>query len=182
MCFQQLQFRRILESLAQRFQLVAHQVNKTSKRKTFLTFIVHRYIYLPCGGSKTRMWNIWVVFTYVAIWHDLNLNLLLWAWGICFCLAPEIFVKNYVKKPKFNKYTQTHYWKYICAVAGGFYNMWLQFTNTIGFGMGYQTFLFFISKAFSSLEGVIDILGSLLILSLLCLKVLELRERDNKNY
>ena len=30
-----------------------------------------RYIYFPLGGSKNKVWNIWIVFTFVAIWHDL---------------------------------------------------------------------------------------------------------------
>lgn len=161
---------------------VKHLLKINLSKILILFSFLKRYIYLPCGGSKTKQWNIWVVFTYVAIWHDLNLNLLFWAWGICLCLVPEIFVKNYVQKPKFNKYTQTIYWKYVCALASGVYNIWLQFTNLVGFGTGYQTLIFFLKIAFSSTEGVLDMLGSLIVLSLVALKQMDIREKDNKNF
>jgi protein-cysteine N-palmitoyltransferase HHAT len=54
-----------------------------------------RYIFIPLGGTKYKSYNIWVVFTFVAIWHDLELNLLVWAWGICLSLVPEITLKWY---------------------------------------------------------------------------------------
>ena len=57
-----------------------------------------RYIFIPCGGSKTKMWNIWVVFTFVAIWHDFSLDLVCWAWFICAAMIPEMIVKRYVAK------------------------------------------------------------------------------------
>ena len=59
-----------------------------------------RYIFIPLGGSKYKLYNIWVVFTFVAIWHDMNLNLIMWAWVICLSLMPEMLIKNYFKKEK----------------------------------------------------------------------------------
>lgn len=51
-----------------------------------------RYIYVPLGGNKLKVLNMWVVFTFVALWHDFKLDLLLWAWIICLALVPEIAV------------------------------------------------------------------------------------------
>lgn len=31
-----------------------------------------RYLYIPLGGSKWRFLNVWIIFTFVAIWHDLE--------------------------------------------------------------------------------------------------------------
>jgi D-alanyl-lipoteichoic acid acyltransferase DltB (MBOAT superfamily) len=31
-----------------------------------------RYLYIPLGGSKWRLINVWIIFTFVAIWHDLE--------------------------------------------------------------------------------------------------------------
>jgi D-alanyl-lipoteichoic acid acyltransferase DltB (MBOAT superfamily) len=61
-----------------------------------------RYIFIPLGGSKFKVINIWVVFSFVALWHDLQLNLLIWGWFICLFLMPEILVKNYFNKEKVN--------------------------------------------------------------------------------
>ncbi|KAJ0463932.1 putative membrane bound O-acyl transferase, MBOAT [Helianthus annuus] len=42
-----------------------------------------RYMYIPLGGSRRKLLNVWVVFTFVAIWHDLEWKLLSWAWLTC---------------------------------------------------------------------------------------------------
>lgn len=31
-----------------------------------------RYMYIPLGGSQRKLLNVWVIFTFVAIWHDLE--------------------------------------------------------------------------------------------------------------
>ena len=30
-----------------------------------------RYLYIPLGGGKSKVWSIWIIFTFIAIWHDL---------------------------------------------------------------------------------------------------------------
>jgi D-alanyl-lipoteichoic acid acyltransferase DltB (MBOAT superfamily) len=67
-----------------------------------------RYIFIPLGGSKYKIYNIWVVFTFVALWHDLQLNLLIWGWFICLFLIPEMLVKNYFNQEKV-KYIYIYY-------------------------------------------------------------------------
>lgn len=57
-----------------------------------------RYIFIPIGGSKTKTWNVWVIFSFVAIWHDFELNLLIWAWAICAAMVPEIMIKKWASK------------------------------------------------------------------------------------
>jgi D-alanyl-lipoteichoic acid acyltransferase DltB (MBOAT superfamily) len=59
-----------------------------------------KYIYLPLGGKNCKILNIWIVFSFVALWHDLKLNLLFWGWFICIFLIPEILVKNYLSQEK----------------------------------------------------------------------------------
>ena len=49
-----------------------------------------RYVYIPLGGSKTQHWNIFVVFTFVAIWHDISLSLLAWGWLVSLFILPEV--------------------------------------------------------------------------------------------
>lgn len=59
-----------------------------------------RYIFIPLGGSSYKFLNVWIVFTFVALWHDLQLKLLLWGWFICFFMIPEIFVKKIFNSDK----------------------------------------------------------------------------------
>ncbi|KAK3022177.1 hypothetical protein RJ639_045372, partial [Escallonia herrerae] len=53
-----------------------------------------RYMYIPLGGSQRKLLNVWVVFTFVAIWHDLEWKLLSWAWLTCIFFIPELIVKS----------------------------------------------------------------------------------------
>ena len=62
-----------------------------------------RYIFIPLGGSKYKLLNIWVVFSFVAIWHDMRINLVLWAWGICIALMPEMIIRWNFSREKVNK-------------------------------------------------------------------------------
>lgn len=71
--------------------------------KSFNQWLI-KYIYIPLGGSRFKILSIWVVFTFVALWHDLKLELLLWAWFICICLVPEVSIKKIYSKFKRRKY------------------------------------------------------------------------------
>ncbi|KAH9609429.1 hypothetical protein KSS87_023825 [Heliosperma pusillum] len=53
-----------------------------------------RYIYIPLGGARTKLLNVWVIFTFVAVWHDLEWKLLSWAWLTCIFFIPEILMKS----------------------------------------------------------------------------------------
>ena len=57
-----------------------------------------RYIYIPLGGTRYAIYNIWVVFTFVAIWHDINLRLLAWGWLITLFVIPEITASKIFNK------------------------------------------------------------------------------------
>ena len=39
-------------------------------------------------------YNMWVVFTFVALWHDIELKLLAWGWLICLFLMPELIASS----------------------------------------------------------------------------------------
>ncbi|KAH7674991.1 Membrane bound O-acyl transferase MBOAT protein [Dioscorea alata] len=56
-----------------------------------------RYIYIPLGGSQKKLLNVWVIFTFVALWHDLEWKLICWAWLTCIFLIPEIVIKSTAK-------------------------------------------------------------------------------------
>ena len=42
-----------------------------SWHRSFNRWLV-RYIYIPIGGSRYKYVNVFVVFTFVALWHDMN--------------------------------------------------------------------------------------------------------------
>ena len=58
-----------------------------------------RYLYVPMGGGRRKLFNAWVVFTFVALWHDFELHLLLWAWLTSLFFAPELLAKMLIALP-----------------------------------------------------------------------------------
>lgn len=40
--------------------------------------VTYRYMYLPLGGRSNRWLTVWPIFIFVAIWHDIELKLLVW--------------------------------------------------------------------------------------------------------
>lgn len=52
---------------------------------------ITRYIYIPLGGSRKQpIINSFIVFSFVAIWHDIQLRLLLWGWLVVIFILPEL--------------------------------------------------------------------------------------------
>jgi D-alanyl-lipoteichoic acid acyltransferase DltB (MBOAT superfamily) len=57
-----------------------------------------RYIYIPLGGNKSPIINNAIVFSFVAIWHDISLKLFEWSWLIIIFLIPETVCTNIISK------------------------------------------------------------------------------------
>lgn len=59
-------------------------------------------MYVPLGGkSKRKLLNVLVVFTFVAIWHDISLSLLAWGWLITLFIMPEMIATAIFKRVSF---------------------------------------------------------------------------------
>lgn len=47
-------------------------------------------MYIPMGGTRWRALNIWPIFLFVALWHDLQPQLVGWALLTCSLFVPEL--------------------------------------------------------------------------------------------
>lgn len=54
------------------------------------TYYLHRYIYIPLGGAKHAALTTVLIFTFVALWHDISFQLLAWGWLISLFILPEL--------------------------------------------------------------------------------------------
>jgi hypothetical protein len=96
-----------------------------------------RYMYIPLGGSKSRILNVWPIFSFVAIWHDLEIKMLLWAWLMALLIAPEVFVKWVGSRPNYpfpDKSSRS--FRYACAMCGAANIVLLMAANMVGFVFG----------------------------------------------
>lgn len=49
-----------------------------------------RYIYIPLGGTHNVIFTTVLVFSFVALWHDLSFQLLAWGWLVSLFILPEL--------------------------------------------------------------------------------------------
>lgn len=95
-----------------------------------------RYLFIPLGGAQYKVYNIWVVFGFVAIWHDLKLHLLVWGWGMCLFIVPEVLAKAAMRSSRFAAFRKTCLYNWLCAVTGGLYIIIMMLANLVGFSFG----------------------------------------------
>ncbi|CAK4034503.1 Glycerol uptake 1 [Lecanosticta acicola] len=105
--------------------------------RSFNRFIV-RYIYIPLGGSgKSKIHgilNFLAVFTFVALWHDINLRLLMWGWLITLFVLPEILATLAFPAKKWKDHPNTYRW--ICGVGAVGNILMMMAANLVGFAVG----------------------------------------------
>ncbi|KAK3030387.1 hypothetical protein RJ639_038915, partial [Escallonia herrerae] len=95
-----------------------------------------RYMYIPLGGSQRKLLNVWVVFTFVAIWHDLEWKLLSWAWLTCIFFIPELIVKSAANTFQVESTFGEFVFRELSAVAGAVTITCLMVANLVGFVIG----------------------------------------------
>lgn len=94
-----------------------------------------RYLYIPLGGRSTSNWNIFPIFGFVAIWHDVNWQLLAWGCLIPLIILPEILA-NYISK-RFRLHEFKNY-RNICAIAAALNIFLMMLGNLVGFSVGIE--------------------------------------------
>lgn len=102
MCVQQLFNARILEKLAPELQHMAIAVRSCRGLilQEHVLLAIDRYIYIPVGGASSGILPKLLVFTFVALWHDLSLRLLVWGWLVSFFILPEVIAAKLLPASK----------------------------------------------------------------------------------
>ena len=68
-------------------------------------FFLFSYIYIPLGGSKNVILNTVLVFSFVALWHDLTFRLLAWGWLISLFVIPELAASHLLSASKVSSWS-----------------------------------------------------------------------------
>lgn len=104
-----------------------------------------RYLYIPIGGSggpQTRgtggvlraTFNMFVVFSFVAFWHDIQLRLLIWGWLITLFILPEVIANILFPKSKWSNRPDAY--RVICGVGAVGNILMMMSANLVGFALG----------------------------------------------
>jgi D-alanyl-lipoteichoic acid acyltransferase DltB (MBOAT superfamily) len=133
-----------------------------------------RYLYIPLGGSSVRgrfgvarsILNYLTVFTFVALWHDISLNLLVWGWLIVFFMLPEIIASKLFPRTKWEKHLTA--WRMLCAVGTVGNILMMMAANLVGFAVGLDGLKSIIQGIFADWGGEFFCLMCWLCLMLMC--------------
>ena len=78
---------------------------------------VMRYIYRPLGGSRNQLWSVWIIFSFVGLWHDLHVKWLVWALFNCCCFCGETVFLHYFNSKRFDFIRNWAYYEVLASVV-----------------------------------------------------------------
>ncbi|PVV00681.1 hypothetical protein BB560_004925, partial [Smittium megazygosporum] len=101
--------------------------------QSYNKFLV-RYMYIPLLSAKVNKFVVIIlVFLFVAIWHDLKLRLVAWAWLIVLLFLPELSAVYFSKKLKLGPHIK--YFRFLVAFGGSFNIFSMILANLVGFAL-----------------------------------------------
>jgi protein-cysteine N-palmitoyltransferase HHAT len=152
--------------------------------RSFNRWIV-RYIYIPLGGgagggvSKVRrIVNMLAVFTFVALWHDINLHLLAWGWLITLFVLPEIIATMLFPAKKWRDRPTAY--RILCGIGAAFNILMMIAANLVGFALGLDGLKGLVSAIFGSWQGAAFMLAACGALFVGVHVMLEVREAEKR--
>lgn len=99
-----------------------------------------KYVYIPLGGSRrNRLLNILIVFTFVALWHDLTWRVFHWAFLVVAIMAPEL-VCTAIYRTHMKRFRQRFplLGKIVKSVFATFNTQMLVLANMVGYVFGLE--------------------------------------------
>ncbi|EJD06915.1 MBOAT-domain-containing protein [Fomitiporia mediterranea MF3/22] len=121
-----------------------------SWHRSFNLWII-RYIYIPLGGIKNQIVSTILIFTFVALWHDLTFRLLAWGWLVSFFIMPEVAARYILSSAKFGNYP---WYRHVCAVGGVGNILMMLGANLVGFVIGVDGIQYMVRQLFGTIEGL----------------------------
>jgi D-alanyl-lipoteichoic acid acyltransferase DltB (MBOAT superfamily) len=145
-----------------------------------------RYIYIPLGGSKSSgLWgkarsigNFLAVFTFVALWHDINLRLLMWGWLITLFVLPEIFATLAFPAKKWRDRPDAYRW--ICGIGAVGNVLMMMVANLVGFAIGVEGLKGLLHGIIGSTAGLVFFTGACGALFVGVQVMFEVREQEKR--
>ena len=118
-----------------------------------------RYIYVPLGGSRSPgLWgkirsivNFLAVFTFVALWHDINLRLLMWGWLITLFVLPEIIATLLFPAGKWTD--RPNAYRVLCGIGAVGNILMMMIANLVGFAIGIDGLKGLMQSMFGNFSG-----------------------------
>lgn len=107
-----------------------------------------RYMYLPLGGRTARLWAVWPIFLFVAVWHDIEMKLLVWGLLNAFFYVVEVLAKRLAASPAMRGLPSSVF-RLVCILSGATYILVLVGVNLVGYAVGVGGVALMLSKLHS---------------------------------
>lgn len=102
-----------------------------------------------------------LVFTFVALWHDLHLRLLAWGWLVSVFVLPEILASRFCSK---RIYGLRPWYRHVAALGAVANIAMLIIANMVGFVFGLSGISDLIRRIFKNTDGLKFLLTACLVL------------------
>ena len=135
-----------------------------------------RYLYIPLGGGHTsadkssssltstaqiyarRLLNFLVVFTFIALWHDISLHLLMWGWLITLFVLPEVLAGLMFPARRWR--SRPNAYRVICGIGAVGNILMMMIANLVGFALGIEGMKGLWHGIFGSYSGIAYMVGA----------------------
>ncbi|KAJ5093854.1 Membrane bound O-acyl transferase MBOAT [Penicillium angulare] len=156
-----------------------------------------RYIYVPLGGggggrgppsakpappqsgfiSKfLQIRNLLLVFTFVAIWHDINLRLLMWSWLITIFILPEVIGTMLFPARRWRSRPTAY--RVITGIGSVGNILMLMIANLVGFALGIDGMKELLASLTGSYAGIAYMVSCCVVLFVGVQVMFEIREDE----
>jgi D-alanyl-lipoteichoic acid acyltransferase DltB (MBOAT superfamily) len=165
------------------------------------------YLYIPLGGDGSRkprngasnatagsgsraggpnpllarargVFNTLVVFMYVAVWHDINLRLLMWGWLITLFVLPEIIAGLIFPASRFRSRPTTY--RVLCGLGAVLNVLMMMAANLVGFALGLDGLKGLLAGIVGSYSGVMFMITACGVLYVGVQVMFEVREAEHR--
>ncbi|KAL3452412.1 MBOAT, membrane-bound O-acyltransferase family-domain-containing protein [Aspergillus insuetus] len=160
---------------------------------------VVRYLYVPLGGGSNRpvaggsgtgskapssplygkarqIFNFLVVFTFIALWHDINLRLLMWGWLITLFVLPEVIGTLLFPPSRWRSRPNTY--RVICGMGAVGNILMMMIANLVGFALGVDGIKSLLSELLGSYAGLVYLVSACCALFVGVQVMFEIREEE----
>lgn len=110
-----------------------------------------------------------LIFTFVALWHDLSFRLLAWGWLVSVFILPELLAAALLPQSKVrlhfpiglshrahsshDQYGRYAWYRHVCACGGALNVITMTAANLVGFVIGTDGILYMVNQIAGSFQG-----------------------------